>query len=569
MKMLERDALRDEITTEKAWPGAVGLLITSALAVLVAGLLLVDAAFAGGRPGGPGSRGHARGKVSDDLFDAAQTGAPRTALSVIIQTQHDPGDSDLQRFRGHGADVRKRHVAITGVTASVPVADLDDLADDPEVAHISLDLPVRAQLDVAVRAANGGLLLDQSSGLDGRGVGIVLIDTGIQLHPDLDRWRQDGPMEVDIIGRDRGFVDTFGHGTHVAGILNGNGLLSSGRDAFRTFRGVAPGAKLIALRALRPDGTGQTSDVLSAIDWAISHRRQYNIRVLNMSLGHPVTESFTTDPLCRAVRAAVRSGITVVVAAGNNGRVGTGFGTILSPGNEPSAVTVGAIDDRNTVAREDDALAPFSARGPSLIDHIVKPDLVAPGAFIVSLRAPGSLLDTAHHDLVLPAGAYRTDGNHQRDGDYLELSGTSLAAPMVAGTAAVMLQKDPRLTPAQVKARLMASAVKDDRLPFETGAGALDIAGALQSNATADSALSPQAVVADDGSIVLVPLEGSWDDSWQQGLIWGGSRLFGFAMATENTLVSVDGLVWGGSGTRLLDFGILSTEGMLWGGGGN
>jgi serine protease AprX len=563
MDSLEREMVHDEITTERPWPGAVGLLITSALAVLVAGILLVDAAFAA-----PGDHGSGRGKMSDDLLAAAQAGGSGS-LSVIIQTLGDPGDADLQRFRSHGADVRTKHAAIAGVTATVPVANLDDLADDPKVERLSLDLPVRAQLDVAVRAAGGGMLLDPASVFDGSGVGIALVDTGIQLHPDLDRSRPDAPVEVDVISRDKGYVDSYGHGTHVAGILNGNGLLSRGPDAFRTFRGLAPGSRLIALRALRPDGTGSTTDVLRSIDWVFLHRHEYNIRVLNLSLGHPVGESFATDPLCRAVRAAVRLGITVVVAAGNQGTLGTGFGTVLSPGNEPSAITVGAIDDRNTVAREDDALAPFSARGPTLIDHIAKPDLVAPGAFIVSLRAPGSLLDTTHHDLVLPAGSYRTDGDHLRDGDYLELSGTSLAAPMVAGTAAVMLQKDPTLTPAQVKARLMASAVKDDRLPFETGAGALDIAGALSSSATATSALSPQAVIGADGSIVLVPLEGAWDDSWQQGLIWGGSRLWGFAAATENSAVSADGLVWGGSGARLLDLGALDAQGLVWGGSGH
>jgi serine protease AprX len=566
METVERQTGYDGITTEKPWPGAVGLLITSALAVLVAGILLVDAAFAAPPSGAPGARGRALGKISDDLYAAAQAQGVVT-LSVILQTTGDPADSDLQRFKAHGADVQTKHVAIHGVTANVPVADLDDLAADPAVERMSLDLPVRAQLDVAVRAAGGGMLLDPASAYDGRGVGIALIDTGIQLHPDLDRSKNpNAPVEIDIIARDKGYIDTYGHGTHVAGILNGSGLRSSGPDAFRTFRGVAPGAQLIALRALSPDGTGATSDVLRSIDWVILHRHAYNIRVLNLSLGHPITESFATDPLCRAVRAAVSNGITVVVAAGNQGTLGTGFGTVLSPGNEPSAVTVGAIDDRHTVAREDDVLAPFSAKGPTLIDHIVKPDLVAPGAFIVSLRAPGSQLDVTHHELVLPTGAYRTDGDRLRDGDYFELSGTSLAAPMVAGTAAVMLQKDPGLTPAQVKTRLMASAVKDDNLPFETGAGALDIAGALFSTASAASALSPQAVVAADGSIVLVPLEGSWDDSWQQGLIWGGARLYGFAMATENSAVTTDGIIWGGSGARLYDTGVLDTLGIIWGG---
>src|SRR5262249_16972632 len=159
------------------------------------------------------------------------------------------------------------------------------------------------------------------------------------------------------------------------GIINGNGADSTGGAYYRTFRGLAPGARLISIRALYPDGSGATSDILTALDWVIKFRSNYNIRVLNLSLGHPIYEPYTTDPLCRSVRAASDAGIVVVVAAGNDGRVGTGFGTIDSPANEPSAITVGAMDDLNSVSTTDDALAVYSSRGPTLIDHVAKPDI--------------------------------------------------------------------------------------------------------------------------------------------------------------------------------------------------
>ena len=562
MDSLERFDERDgKTTTSRPVLGAMGLIATAVLSVFLSAMLLVDSALAADKPG----KGKAQGKVSDEVALAAQNAGPDDLVAVIVQTFGEAGDLDLLAAKNYGAVVRARHSAIFGYSASVPAGSLDDLAGDANVERVSLDAPVHSQLDIAVRAARGGFLLDAVSGLDGRGVGIALVDTGVQLHPDLERSRPDGLVEVEVVGHEKGFADYFGHGTHVAGILNGSGLDSTGPQAFRTFRGVAPGARLISLRALNPDGTGTTSDVLRAVDWAILHRKQYNIRVLNLSLGHPVYESFVTDPLCRAVRAAVDAGIVVVVAAGNQGALGSGFGTILSPANEPSAITVGAMDDGRTVAREDDVLARFSARGPSLVDHVVKPDLVAPGAFIVSLRAFGSRLDVTHPEAVLPAGAYRTDGDRTRPGDYMVFSGTSLAAPMVSGAAAVMLQADPGLRPSDVKARLMASASKDDHIPFETGAGYLDIEAALASRVTASSALSPVAVPAADGSLAIQPLEGSWDSSWQQGLIWGGQRFFGTLMMTENDQVTASGLIWNGNGCRLFD--TLMADGLIWHGG--
>lgn len=507
-------------------------------------------------------------KVSDAVLEKARGSQPDDLVPVIVQTYGDPSDSQLVRLQGRGGKLKTRHQSVTGYSALVPAGSLAALSEDPDVERISYDAPVRALMDVALKAVRADLAPAGPGGLDGSGIGIALIDTGVQAHVDLVSGR--GPsdvVEVEIVGREKGLADYFGHGTHVAGVLAGSGAASSGPLAFRTFRGVAPGARLISVRALQSDGTGTTSDVLAGIDWVLTHRKGYNIRVLNLSLGHAIEESFVTDPLCRAVRRAVQSGIVVVTSAGNGGRIGTGFGTILSPGNDPSVITVGAMDDNNTVAREDDVLAPYSAKGPTLIDSILKPDLVAPGSAIVSLRAVGSAIDTTHPELVLKTGDYSAAQPRDAAGAYLTLSGTSLAAPLVAGAAALMLQQDPQLTPADVKSRLMLTAGKDGYLPFETGAGYLDVQAALTSTEHAGSALSPRAVAGPDGEITLLPLEPTWDGAWQQSLIWGG-RYLGNVLMTENSRVSGSGLVWSGGNNRALGQDpTLDPLGIIWSGG--
>ncbi len=512
-----------------------------------------------------------RARVSHELRERLRAAAPDDLVPIIIQTREHPSSSHLARLHGRGGAVKIHHQAIRGYSATLPASQVLALGEDPEVEGISYDTPVYASLDVASRAVRADVAFLESGGLDGAGIGIAVIDTGAHPHRDLMRRQRDRwPLEVEIVGHERGLADYYGHGTHVAGVINGNGTASSGGNSFRTFKGLAPGARLISIRALASDGTGRTSDVIAAIDWAIHHRLTYNIRVLNLSLGHPITESYTTDPLCRAARAAVEAGIVVVVSAGNGGRVGSGFATITSPGNEPSVITVGAMDDGDTVAREDDILAPYSSRGPTLIDHVVKPDIVAPGTWIVSLRAPDSFLDTQYHGGVLKVGDYRSLRRAtERDGAYYVLSGTSMAAPMVTATVALMLQKDPTLSPASVKARLMMSATTDDLSAFETGAGYLDVAAALEASGTAASAMSPLAVLQPDGTVTFQETAVTWGPAWSQGLVWGGgSRIAATAASTENDQLTASGLVWGGQGARSIKaYGTLESLGLVWGGG--
>ena len=278
-------------------------------------------------------------KLSGDL-QVIVGGPAGQQVQVIVQTTTAPSSSDLGLLQLLGGILRTTYSgSITGYSATLTAGAVLQLAGNANVERISLDSPVRAHLDIAWRAVHGDRVAAATGGgLDGRGVGIALIDTGVQLHPDFKRSLLSKPIvEVEIVGHETGLADYYGHGTHVAGILYGNGFSSSDSLSFRTFRGLAPGAQIISVRALSPDGTGLTSDIITGIEWVIKYASSYNIRVLNLSLGHPVYESYRTDPLCRAVAAAVRKGIVVVVAAGNDGGVGTGFGTITSPGNSPVA----------------------------------------------------------------------------------------------------------------------------------------------------------------------------------------------------------------------------------------
>ena len=197
--------------------------------------------------------------------------------------------------------------------------------------------------------------------------------------------------------------------------------------------GVAPGVNLINLRALDENGSGTDSMVIAAIEKAIALKTLLNIRVINLSLGRPVYESYTQDPLCQAVEQAWKAGITVVVAAGNEGRdnsVGNeGYGTITAPGNDPYVITVGAMKTLATYPRTDDLIASYSSKGPTQIDHIVKPDVVAPGNQVVSLLAKNSsTLIAANPNNAVQSSYYQGKGGGVSK-TYFTLSGTSMADP--------------------------------------------------------------------------------------------------------------------------------------------
>ena len=232
----------------------------------------------------------------------------------------------------------------------------------------------------------------------------------MSLHPDL---QPRVAARLDFTGE--GVDDGYGHGTHVAGMVAGNGRSSGGQHA-----GVAPGANIVSLKVLDQHGVGRTSDVIAAIEWVLQHGRLYGVRVINLSIGHPVVESYRSDPLNLAVQKAVRRGFVVVTSAGNSGRTDDGsvqYGSILSPANDPSVITVGAVDTNGTAFRSDDVVADFSSRGPTLFDGFVKPDVVAPGRRITSTAAPFSYLATTFPERLVagatPEGGVSDAERHQ------------------------------------------------------------------------------------------------------------------------------------------------------------
>jgi serine protease AprX len=233
---------------------------------------------------------------------------------------------------------------------------------------------------------------------------------------------------------------------------------------------MAPAAHLINLKVLGADGTGEAADVIEAIDWAIKYRKVFGIRIVNLSLGAAPTQSHKDDPICLAVERAAKAGLVVVASAGNYGQTPEGklvFGSVTSPGISPFAITVGALRTQGTADPSDDEVAPWSSKGPTMIDHIVKPDLVAPGSKIVSTAVKTSSLATAHPESFI---------NGPGDRDYISMSGTSMAAAVVSGAVALLLDGKSDLTPLQVKVALQISAdfISDAGL-LAGGAGELDL----------------------------------------------------------------------------------------------
>jgi serine protease AprX len=401
-----------------------------------------------GLRGAEGQHAH----LSDDLLGhVARHTSARTR--VIVH-----GDADAL-----AALTTRHHVSVLrtlagGAVISANSAELAEIAADSAFDHLSGDPLVKVGMSVSNQATGadqvragvaGGLLgIGAIPGVNGQGIGVAIVDSGISPHAALTN---KVVANVSLISGDPSVLDAFGHGTHVAGIIAGNANAASSVTSLFN-GGIAPGVQLVNVRVLGADGVGRTSDVIAGIQWAIANRARYNIRIINLSLGHPVMEPSATDPLCEVVADAVQAGMVVVAAAGNDGVAPDGsriLGGINSPGNSPWAITVGSLNTWGTAKRNDDTITTYSSRGPARFDGTVKPDIAAPGNKIVSLEASGSYIPSAYSYLHR-AG----NGNNS----YMQLSGTSMAAPMVSGGVALLLQGSPNMSPSQVKMALQAGA---------------------------------------------------------------------------------------------------------------
>ena len=425
--------------------------------------------------------------------------------------------------------------------ARVPNATVLTLAASSLVKRIVLD---RLTLGFTERtsATVGADAVRQQLGYDGAGIGVAVIDSGVtSWHNDLADpaapMMQRVDQFVDFVSGQRQRYDDYGHGTHVAGIIAGNGADSNGA---RT--GIAPKARLVVLKVLDGRGLGRISNVIAAIDYAVAHRSEFNIRVLNMSIGSGVYESYNTDLLTLAAKRAVDEGIVVVAAGGNHGRNSDGVvqdGAISAPGNAPWVITVGASSHMGTQNRADDTIAPFSSRGPTAYDHAAKPDLVAPGVGIYSLSSPGSTLYHKWQQYLLPGSMMAPSM------PYLSLSGTSQASPVVAGTVALMLQANPSLTPNAVKAILQYTAeTYDGHSYLAQGAGFLNARGAVE-----------LALALNTDPAVRTPSP----PEWSRQIVWGNQQVQGGDLiAAANAWAT--GVEWGAAtdaGNFLVTWGLV------------
>ncbi len=519
-------------------------------------------------------------RISPDL--AAIMANKSGAMRVIVQYKNAPATKQFSKASLRGAKLNSSLSLIRGGAFTMSAAAIRALANDSDVAFISPDRTLKGMDDLTDSAV--GVSTAWNSGYDGTGVGVAIIDSGINdNHADLENdsgtvsrvvYHQDftGTSTTNSYGAT---WDLYGHGTHVAGIVGGNGAWSGGR-----FAGVAPNVNLIDLRVLDKNGSGSDSMVIAAIQRAIALKNTYNIRVINLSLGRGVPTSYANDPLCQAVESAWRAGIVVVVAAGNYGRLSlngsNGYGTVTAPGNDPLVLTVGAMKTMNTFDRTDDQIASYSSKGPTTYDHVVKPDLVAPGNAMVSMVDHGSTLEWKYPD------NKRSGTTYPGYKPYFSLSGTSMATPVVSGSVALLLDQNPGLTPDQVKARLMKTAYKTfptsttatDPTTLQTftsyydiftvGAGYLDIAAALGNNdlapAATGSAVSPSAVYDPlTGTVSIV--NGSsvvWGTSvvWGSSVVWGNSVVWGSNVAGSSVVWGTS-VVWGSS--------VMSGFSVVWG----
>jgi serine protease AprX len=387
------------------------------------------------------------------LATAAQAGAaphtPGAQATHIVQFRAGVAPAVQARIIRHaGGRPGARVPLIHAVGARLTRQAAARLARDARVRAVTRNaraVPQGSLVDARGLASSypGSVLApDAWSEATGKGVTVAVIDTGIDgSRPDFNdasgASRVIGSAVVNPLADTAS--DTYGHGTHVAGIIAGDGTR---RTSGPKYVGIAPGANLVSVKIADDNGDATVLDAIYGLQFVVDHEAEYGIRVVNLSLESASVESYETDPLDAAVEAAWLNGIVVVAAAGNRGSDADAVSH--APGNDPYAITVGASDDQGTSSRSDDSVAPWSSRGVTQ-DGFQKPDVTAPGAHIVSTVPPGST-----YTQLCPACMVGDD--------YMRLGGTSMAAPVVSGIVALMLQMHPTWTPNQVKRAIRKSA---------------------------------------------------------------------------------------------------------------
>ena len=514
---------------------------------------------------------------ADDNSDEAVKSAVASGRSARVIMQFATTaerDAAFMRLLDRGAAVRAADTE--GGPALIVFGSAAAFSSEfPHATRVSLDASV--SVSAVQRPARGNwqpASRERERAYAGGGIAVAIIDSGIQPHPDLPLGRI--RKFKDFVTGGSTPVDGCGHGTHVAGIVAGTGRSSNG-----LYAGIAPDVDIVALRVLGNDCSGNTSDVIDALEWVGRHHAQYNIKAVNLSLGHAVLESIFSDPLVQAVERLSRKGIAIVTAAGNKGinpiTGNPGYGGVGVPCNAPSAICVGSLDNQRTPAFHDDKVSDSSSRGPTRFDLLAKPDLIAPGIDIVSLAAPGSRLFNE-----LPEA--RVAGANGQP-LYLTLSGTSMASPTVAGAAALLLHANPGLSANTLKMALQFTArILPQTDVLTQGAGALNIGGAL----TLASAINPGAPLGRNW--ITRRLVAANRDAYNQQIVWGQRLIYGdrfmrpryaqvHLFRWEDDIVwaydaIADNIVWGNNGDNIVwgnDDNIVwgNEDNIVWGNGDN
>lgn len=517
--------------------------------------VLVAPRAASAQPGARLDSAPGRPRLSSDLRQRLENGNPRDE-SVIVTAS----EARVRRLAArHGLRVTKWLSG--GAVLDVPAQALAALAADVEFDHLTTNQLLSAQ-DAVTNETIGADLVQAGAwtaegggkAYDGSGVGVALIDSGVALMPQLA-----GRVlaRLDFTGSRMGGLDAYGHGTHVAGII------ASRAGAARGDGGVAPGAHIVSLKVLDANGLGTADNVIEAIDWTIRNAKRFRIRVINLSLGGPVLQRAADDPLCQAVERAYRAGLVVVASAGNVGKTADGrtiFGGITTPGISPYALTVGALNTKGTSWTEDDEVASYSSRGPTLFDRLIKPDLVAPGNRIESLAAPGSTLVERYPELVTGRGWSAR----------LTLSGTSMAAGVTSGAVALIVEAHPHASPFVLRTTLQLGADSMGTGLLNEGAGTPRIPESLglgpDTSGTAFSAAALWSEAEQHGILTLAP---STVESQGRTVVWGsGDTLVWSTWREESTVIwgswnQDETVVWGSTDMTVV-WGS-SDETVVWG----
>jgi serine protease AprX len=366
-----------------------------------------------------------------------------TMRNVIVQAKAGSENAVAAAIRAAGGTVDRELPVVNGFAAHVPASALATLRSTAGVRSVSENSKVTFASNVydestvaSSYAKAAGAPAAWTAGNLGEGVGVAVIDTGISPQNDFTGRLVHGP---DLSGEGT-YLDTYGHGTVMAGIVGGSGADSAG-NAGGAYVGVAPKSTLVSVKVAGRNGAADVATMLQAMHWVSAYKDQFNIRVLNLSWGTNSTADPASDPLNYAVQRLWKQGIVVVAAAGNSG---PNSGTITKPADDPVILSVGAYNDKGNVDPADDDIPGWSSRGPTA-QGLTKPDVVAPGRTLITTRSFGSYVEQSNPKaLVAPS--------------YIKGSGTSEAAAVVSGMAALLLKAHPEWTPDQVKHALRSTA---------------------------------------------------------------------------------------------------------------